>query len=435
MATLTKSFPGGIYPYQYTPPIAGLDYMPTMGQLINFDQATLVSRSATLIVYKFDNGIEFRVIGSGFTFDAQGNATAGTVTSVQTRTSSGVVMDNLTGLSLSLSDFEDATESFDGWNFQEWLMKTNDAVNGGSGNDDVYGFAGNDTLNGGAGDDFLIGGEGRDSYNGGNGFDQLSFDDSYSSPNALRGITVNAANGTATDQFGNSETFINIESFRGTQFGDTFTGSSLNEDFMGLGGADRINGGGGFDAVRYHRDVRRGGDSGVNVDLQNGVARDGFGKTDTLTSIEGVRGTDFADTLIGSSVRNVLRGDGGNDAINGRAGNDDLIGGGGPDTFYFSSALSASTNVDNIDDFSVVDDTIRLDNAIFAAITGTGAMIAAQFHASAAGTAIDANDRILYDSDDGGIYYDSDGNGSAARVLFARIDPGLSLTSADFFIY
>ncbi|TCV66262.1 hemolysin type calcium-binding protein [Neorhizobium sp. R1-B] len=435
MATLTKSFPGGIYPYQYTPAIAGIDYMPTMGELINFDEATLVSRSATLMVYKFSNGIEFRVIGSSFTFDAQGNATGGTVTSVQTRTSGGAVIDNLTGLSLSLPDFQAAAESFNGWNFQQWLMKTNDTVNGSSGSDDVYGFAGNDTLNGGAGDDFLVGGEGRDTYDGGSGIDQLSFDDAYSSPNALRGVIVNAANGTATDQFGNAETFTSIESFRGTQFADTFTGSSLNEDFMGLGGADRINGGGGFDVVRYHRDVRRGGDSGVNVDLQSGVARDGFGKTDTLTSIEGVRATDFADILNGSTARNILRGEGGNDLINGRAGNDDLIGGGGLDSFYFSTALNASTNVDNILDYSVAEDTIRLDNAAFTALVGTGVMTAAQFHFSTAGTAHDADDRIIYDTDGGGLYYDSDGTGSAARVLFARVDPGLSLTSADFFIY
>jgi Ca2+-binding RTX toxin-like protein len=412
-----------------------MDYMPTMGELIDFGQSTISSRSSTSIVFRMENGIQLRIIGTGFVFDAQGEPTAGTVTSVQTRTSTGAVMDNLTGLSLRLVDLQSAADAFDGWRFQEWLMKTSDTVNGSAAADDIYGFGGNDTLNGSGGDDFLVGGEGKDTYNGGSGYDQLSFDDAYHQGNAIRGVTINAAAGSAVDQFGNTETFTSIESFRGTQFVDTFKGSSASEDFMGLGGADKIDGGSGFDTVRYHRDVRKGGNAGVTVNLENGTAIDGFGKKDTLVSIEGARGTDFADSLTGNAVANLLRGDAGNDAINGRAGNDELIGGTGRDTFYFNTALSNATNVDEIADFSVADDTIRLDNAIFTGISGTGAMTAAQFHSSTAGVAHDTNDRIIYDTDNGNLYYDRDGTGASARILFAKLDPGLALTSADFFIY
>jgi serralysin len=50
-----------------------------------------------------------------------------------------------------------------------------------------------------------------------------------------------------------------------------------------------------------------------------------------------------------------------------------------------------------------------------------------------AGTsAADANDRIIYDSATGRIYYDADGNDAGAKVLFAQVTAGLALTNADF---
>uniref|UniRef100_UPI00125F1C58 Ig-like domain-containing protein n=1 Tax=Acinetobacter guerrae TaxID=1843371 RepID=UPI00125F1C58 len=51
---------------------------------------------------------------------------------------------------------------------------TVDVINGGAGNDRLYGFGGNDTLNGGAGNDILRGGEGNDTLNGGAGNDYLN---------------------------------------------------------------------------------------------------------------------------------------------------------------------------------------------------------------------------------------------------------------------
>ena len=203
---------------------------------------------------------------------------------------------------------------------------------------------------------------------------------------------------------------------------------------MGLGGRDTIDGGGGFDVVRYHRDARFGGTAGVTVNLATGVAIDGFGKQDKLVSIEGVRGTDAADRLTGSSVANLLRGDGGNDFLAGALGNDTLVGGGGRDTFFFNTTLNATSNVDLIDDYSVADDTIRLENAIFTAITGTGTLTVAQFVKNSSGTAADASDRIIYETDTGKLFYDSNGNASGGRIHFATLDPNLALTAADFYI-
>ncbi len=99
----------------------------------------------------------------------------------------------------------------------------------------------------------------------------------------------------------------------------------------------------------------------------------------------------------------------------------------------FNTAL-AGGNIDDITDFSVADDTIRLDNAIFASIAGTGVLTAAQFVANTSGTALDASDRIIYETDTGSLIYDANGSAGGGRYLVATLDAGLAITNADFFI-
>ena len=48
--------------------------------------------------------------------------------------------------------------------------------------------------------------------------------------------------------------------------------------------------------------------------------------------------------------------------------------------------------------------------------------------------ALDANDFLLYDTNDGSLYYDADGNGSGARVEFVSLTGIPALTAADFAI-
>lgn len=435
MAILNFYFPHGKYPQGYTPPISGYDFNPQFGDLVNLNTATLISRSSTQIRYQLDNGLKLTISGSGFTHNSAGEATGGTITKFELFQNNGTsLVQSLTGLNHSLVVFEDAVEAYDAWRVEKWLMNRNDTLNGSSGHDDMYGFAGNDTLKGNGGDDFILGGEGKDSYDGGSGYDQLSFDDAYDNTNAFKGIVLDAVARTVTDPYGNPETFTSVESFRGTQFADSMKGSSVGEEFMGLGGRDTIDGGGGFDVVYYHRDARYGGTAGVKVNLATGVALDGFGKQDKLVSIEGVHGTAFADSLTGNSVANTFKADGGNDMLAGGLGNDTLLGGSGKDTFFFNTTLNASSNVDRIQDFNVADDTIRLENAIFTAISGTGTLTAAQFVKNSSGTAADASDRIIYETDTGKLFYDSNGSAAGGSVHFVTIGTNLSLTAADFFI-
>ena len=132
---------------------------------------------------------------------------------------------------------------------------------------------------------------------------------------------------SATGGDGN-DTLSGIEGILGSRFADTLTGgnaaSATLEIFEGMAGNDIIDGGAGFDQVDFVRST-----AGVSVFLDgavNGTANDGFGTTDTLTSIEkGVRGSAFNDTLTGSAAANTLDGQGGNDTLDGGAGLDTAV--------------------------------------------------------------------------------------------------------------
>jgi Ca2+-binding RTX toxin-like protein len=142
-------------------------------------------------------------------------------------------------------------------------------------------------------------------------------------------------------------------------------------------------------------------------------------------------GNSSNNSITGNGAGNTLNGKGGNDTLNGSLGNDRLVGGMGEDTFRFNTTLNASTNVDRIVDFSVADDRIELENAIFAGLS-TGGLGAGRFFIGSA--AHDANDRIIYNSHSGMLMYDADGKGGVAAVKFATLDTGLALTHMDFFV-
>jgi serralysin len=149
------------------------------------------------------------------------------------------------------------------------------------------------------------------------------------------------------------------------------------------------------------------------------------------------------DTLVGNSGNNTLRGYGGNDVIKSGSGNDLIFGGlgndklygqAGKDAFVFDTKPNQYANKDAIMDFRVVDDTIRLDNAIFTKVGANGTLKEAMFWTNTTGKAHDSSDRVIYDRDSGVLYYDPDGTGKAAGVAFATISKELALTYKDFYV-
>ena len=121
----------------------------------------------------------------------------------------------------------------------------------------------------------------------------------------------------------------------GTNLADQIFGLGGNDILIGFDGDDELEGGKGadqlfgslgFDTATYSNSA-----AGVVVFLDVSYAVGGEASGDTLFSIEGLRGSSFADSLAGNEQRNVLHGEGGNDEIEGRDGNDMLDGGAGHD--------------------------------------------------------------------------------------------------------
>jgi len=73
-----------------------------------------------------------------------------------------------------------------------------------------------------------------------------------------------------------------------------------------------------------------------------------------------------------------------------------------------------------------------LENAVFSTLA-SGGLAAGAFVVGTA--AADANDRIIYDAATGNLYYDSDGSGAGAALLFATLDNApATLAASDFLV-
>jgi Ca2+-binding RTX toxin-like protein len=229
--------------------------------------------------------------------------------------------------------------------------------------------------------------------------------------------------------------FSSAGNFVGTEKADYVFGSGAADTFRSNGAGDIFEGGAGNDLYRiYSSDVKifeavGGGDdsvaSGVSYVLGAGVSVEHLSTNGSMgTTAINLTGNEFAQEIRGNAGKNVLDGKGGNDTLNG---------GSGMDYFVFSSALGAG-NVDTILNYSVAADTIRLENAIFTALTTVGALAATAFKDIADGPK-DADDRVIYNSTTGNLYYDADGSGSAyGNVKFASISNLAHLTAADFVV-
>jgi len=147
-------------------------------------------------------------------------------------------------------------------------------------------------------------------------------------------------------------------------------------------------------------------------------------------------GTRFDDKLAGAEGRDLLSGEAGRDTIHGGVGNDKLYGGRGQDVFVFDTTPNKTTNVDRIVDFNPKYDAIWLDDSVFAGLGDGTISTPVKFKSDmfVKGTkAKDRQDRIIYDSETGALYYDQDGTGSKAKVKIAILPANLKLTYNDFF--
>jgi Ca2+-binding RTX toxin-like protein len=313
-----------------------------------------------------------------------------------------------------------------------------DTLFGGDGNDTLYGGGGNDLLRGDAGDDLMDGGRG---------------DDHFYVDSANDRIVERAGEGEL-DRVSTNTTYTlgalaEVDLFTTTQSTGTaainLTGNRFSQSIVGNDGANSLSDGGGpgIDIL-----LGRDGNDIYLIRNPNSLIVEGAGKGNSDRATVGVSfqlaadddieqmrtvnsGATTAINLTGNALAQTMIGNAGANKLDGGAGTDTMTGAAGADAFCFSTALSAA-NIDDITDYSVADDRIEIDNAVFIGLTA-GVLAASAFRANTTGQAGDTSDRIIYDTDSGTLYFDRDGSAAAfSRVQFATIDTGLALTASEF---
>jgi len=278
---------------------------------------------------------------------------------------------------------------------------------------------------------------GNDHIDGLGGFDRAIYSNDSS---AVSGIHVDMALGAVTgDAAIGTDTLRSVEAIRGTNFADNYDASNFGaagflnaftnnvgsfdtfNEFEGMGGNDVITGNGNTRIAFYNAF------DGVTVDLNAGtshgtVAGDVAGVgTDTFTGVNAVRGSGFADVILGDAGSNIL---------DGRGGADTLFGGTGADHFVFAAVSDTTVaSHDTISDF--VHGTDVIDTSAIAGITTVQGLISGSAQVAAhsivwiqsgANTIVYANNSAL-----------AENQGSADMEIVLTGVTANTLTNLDFF--
>jgi Ca2+-binding RTX toxin-like protein len=349
---------------------------------------------------------------------------------------SAITLPRLTFISFDPSatlaaSFSDDTVALIAGDSSNYVLKASDAIGTLGLEQDIIGNAGNDKLIGSVGTDWLVGHAGADTMYGKSGDDVFSI---FGSDQPESGDLFDGGLGTDFLYIGRipapltfAGTLVSIE---GIYLASTAELLITADQMTMLPAALKISG---SSAAK------------LNITDAKTFSAANFTFSDELDPTIAINGTAGADTLTGSSRGDVLKGAGGadrliggagNDALHGGLGSDTLTGGSGSDTFVFG-AVTKSAARDTITDFrSFQGDKISLDKTGFAGITLTdGIWDPGIFYAArGARSAHDANDRLIYDTANGLLYYDADGLGGQASVAIALLKDAPTLTAADILI-
>jgi Ca2+-binding RTX toxin-like protein len=325
-----------------------------------------------------------------------------------------------TDLQLIGNDFGNLIEGNDGANF----------IDGGRGADVMAGFGGNDIYVVDHIDDQVF------EVDGG-GSDIIYAEVSYRLDNNSRVETLSTRDWFGTEAinlYGNAERNILFGNA-----GSNILDGGLGRDVMvGFGGDD-------FYYITQPDDqIIEGVDEGIDTVI---IGQNGFGfSLLNLANVENVwadltierftgvstSGNALDNSFRGSNLDDSFNGVDGDDWMDGLLGADNLTGGNGADVFAFTTSLG-NGNVDRVGDFVHGTDRIALNASIF---DGLASVTADNFVAGSA--ALDAQDRIIFNPETGELFFDIDGNGTQAAVLFASIENVAhvrpDLNWSDFFI-
>jgi Ca2+-binding RTX toxin-like protein len=309
-----------------------------------------------------------------------------------------------------------------------------DRLAGGDDDDKLYGNQDNDRLDGGDGKDWLDGGSGSDRLNGGDGNDTLSGGSDH-----VFGTEVRVARDKLSGGDGND--FISVDEL------DVALGGK-GKDTLNLGTVDN----GGNDDPVYAINLskitgKRAADIGyfgakagqfekaqvtiVNAEAGSSVTGSKGDDTISLYSSHGnvvVSGGAGNDTIYVSNWTGftTVYGGGGDDRIMGSGDNHVLSGGKGSDLF-----VTSYSGHDTIVDFSKADFiALRTDDKA----GGDGPHFDKNnfFVAGSDPMATAASAQILYDMDDGRLFFDIDGTGATEAVHFLTLTSLPALNASRF---
>jgi serralysin len=170
--------------------------------------------------------------------------------------------------------------------------------------------------------------------------------------------------------------------------------------------------------------------------IGNSVVGDNAGNLlDASHSISGGKFTTREeDRIDGKRGDDAISAGDGNDTIIGGLGKDSLTGGAGTDRFVFNTAPAAA-NVDTVRDFKHDIDILVLDDAIYRTIGPS--LSGGELYAAAGATqAHDGNDRIIYDTRTGRLFYDADGDqvGGVAAIQIATLSGHPAIDAGDLMV-
>jgi Ca2+-binding RTX toxin-like protein len=280
-------------------------------------------------------------------------------------------------------------------------------VKGSIHNDILIGNNYSNHLDGYFGDDRIIGGGGADTLDGGDGRDWVSYETSIDGVNVslktgqgqggdaqedkLVKVKDDKGNDTAYSSFeklegslGNDilEGDIGDNIIKGLDGDDTLSGDEGNDTLIGGAGADKLDGGDGIDWADYSKSpdfviVDLAG-TGTNADAQG----DTFEKSNGISTVENLLGSDYGDTLSGDDGNNEINpglSSAGTDIVDGRNGDDLLTlnysfkdeGTGMTGGFDQGSTSSGSFLRKRNEDNSIQDDAVSFFNIERLKIIGT----------------------------------------------------------------